>query len=123
MVIKHKILFRETPFSIDQGPDLPIPMAGHCQVHIGNNSVLIYGGVTSLNSSGFSYAGFQIKEYSNLAWTWNSIASHWTAVPTESPCPSSRLPPVIMQPCSMKGSSQVVILHQDFEHFPLALAY
>ncbi len=93
-------------------------MAGHCQVNIGNNSILIYGGLTNLEfNTSMSHNGYPVMNYDNSAWTWNSKYGYWSKIITESPCPSSKLPPVIMQQCASKGPFEVVILHQDFESF------
>ncbi len=100
-----------------QGPDLPIPMAGQCQLNIGDNGIFIFGGLISFgsNDSHTVHNDYPVLAYSNLAWIWNN--GNWSRIPTPAPCPSSRLPPTIMQQCAMKGSSKVVILHQDFRYF------
>ncbi len=112
---EHITVIKENPFSIESGPDLPMAMAGHCQVYIGNNTVFIYGGVASLSGNTSVLNGYPVLKYSNLAWIGNGY--QWSMVPTNSPCPSSNLPPTIMQQCALKGNSEVAILHQNFLDF------
>ncbi len=93
-------------------------MAGHCQLHVLNGTILIYGGLTTLNLNvSAEHNGYPILEFSNLAWILDDKKDMWTNVKTNSPCDSSRLPPTMMQQCVKKGPSEVVILHQNFEDF------
>ncbi len=104
--------FRESPFYIYQGPDLPKAMAGHCQVVIDNGKIFIYGGISSVDNkkSRNSYNFIHDEE----AYVWSS--GHWLKVNISSPCPPSRQPIVALQQCAARGSNEVVILSQNFEN-------
>ncbi len=111
-------IFKETPFSISSGPDLPMAMAGHCQLSLANGTIFIYGGVISINTSYNSLTHTLDKsfEYSDKAWTLPHINGKWTPVNVPMPCPKQKASKVLqLQQCSLKASSEIVLLHQYHE--------
>ncbi len=93
---------------LSNGPDLPIPLAGHCQLHVGDSNVFIYGGFSHLNNHSLPIV------HNNAAWNWKRSNDNWTRIPTASPCPPSRFFIHVMQQCAWKQPFEVVILHQDY---------
>ncbi len=98
---------------ITKGPDLPLATAAHCQLNIGNSSILIYGGIKDKNNTTPATMWTLIIHH-NLAWIWNDIDRNWTEIKAKSPCPESRQPPYIMQQCTMRNTEEIIILTQNF---------
>ena len=59
------------------GPELPKPMAGHCQILVNNDTMFIYGGINRINATKFS----------NEAWLYNNETG-WRKIPATNPCPN-----------------------------------
>ena len=103
--------FREDPFAIEFGPNLPTAMAGHCQLNIGNGSIFVYGGITTLIDAKY-------QEYNNSAYVWKDHLKTWIRIEKPSPCPNAVQPPEIMQQCALLSvTNKVVILTQNFNEF------
>ncbi len=75
--------FRDKTFTIEPGPNLPRPLAGHCQVHIDKGRIFVLGGITSLLPNGTQL------DYSSDAFLW--YQDNWITVPTKSPCPTENI--------------------------------
>ncbi len=82
-------MYRVDNFTIEDGPNLPKPMAGHCQLHLDEDKVFIYGGITSSNSSKLNYT--------NRAYIWSN--GDWSRVPMENPCNNNNQDLSLQQPC------------------------
>ena len=114
---KHIRIFKERPFSITLGPDLPMAMAGHCQVNLGNGTIFIYGGIISINTTYNSYTQTLDKafEYSDKAWTGPDRHGKWTPANVTSPCPKQQILKELQhQQCSLK-SSHIIIVNQNYD--------
>ncbi len=101
-VVKKINILRGQTFIMQDGPDLPQPLAGHCQVYIGHGKVFIYGGIKSI---GNQIHGFN---YSNQAYIWSQQG--WSDVPTENPCSNNGQDLAFQQLCTTYGETKVVIV-------------
>ncbi len=87
-VIKNRSL------TIEDGPDLPRPLAGHCQVLLCYGRVFIYGGVSSI----YVDRTMQTFNYSNQAYLW--VNDSWSSIPVKNPCSNKGQDLAFQQPCA-----------------------
>ncbi len=88
-----------------------MPLAGHCQINVGNGSILIHGGATSLNGSDHNLV------HTQNSWIWNDKMNIWTLVASASPCNGSKMPPTMKTQCSLIKHDKVVIITQNYEQY------
>ncbi len=90
---KHlKCISRASDFTIEDGPDLPEPKAGHCQLHFDKDKIFIYGGITTSDSGNLTYT--------NRAYVWSN--GNWLRVPAINPCDNDAQDLSFQQPCTSR---------------------
>ncbi len=94
-------VIRGASYTFHDGPDLPIPLAGHCQIHTSDGHMLIYGGITAINMS-FN-ANFERYQFSNVAYLWSNKS--WSEAPNENPCSNNGQDLAFQQPCAVRDSN------------------
>ena len=109
----HISIIKQGPFSIIRGLNLPVPLAGHCQLNLGNEKLFIYGGLTAIDTVTINGRLHYPYNYSNIAWTYEN--KKWMQIPLESPCPKMSLDQMTFQQCSLKGHSDIITLSHDYE--------
>ncbi len=110
VVSKINVIKNKT-FIIEDGPELPKPLAGHCQVFIGIEQVFIYGGITAIVYNATLNAITQSFKYSNQAYLWNDQS--WLTIPHKNPCSNNMQDLAFQQPCTQKiisNRSEIVIV-------------
>ncbi len=85
------------------GPDLPKPLAGHCQLFITTNTILVYGGVTVINTNNFMGQVTYKTEYSNQAFIWSHYI--WSNISTDNPCSNNGQDLSLQQPCTKRAKA------------------
>ncbi len=100
-MFSHKCLTRGKAFTIQDGPDLPKPLAGHCQLYIAEGKVFIYGGITTnpVNTTEW----FINTNYSNEAYMWSG--DNWFKIPKENPCSNNGQDLAFQQSCAQRIKS------------------
>ncbi len=109
IVSKVNVMKNKT-FVIEDGPELPKPLAGHCQVFIGDGQVFIYGGITAIGFNETLNGIEQIFKYSNQAYLWRDES--WLTIPHKNPCSNDMQDLAFQQPCTQRivsNQSQIVI--------------
>ncbi len=94
-----------------EGPDLPKPLAGHCQVFTTKGQVVIYGGITAITHNKSINGEVQYYQYSNEAYIWSHKS--WQMVPNKNPCPIKGQDLAFQQPCASRKrltEDEVVII-------------
>ncbi len=98
------IIFRDKTFVIDNGPNLPKPLAGHCQLFIAEGQILVFGGINAVTFNNTVRGQIhQNIHYSNKAYLWSNET--WSEVPTENPCPIEGQDLAYQQPCTNRVQS------------------
>ncbi len=113
-VIKTTTVMSAKDFTISNGPDLPKPLSGHCQIFINKNRVFIYGGVNSIHFNQ-TVTGQNIVTYlySNKAYLW--VNETWFFIPEENPCLNKGQDLTFQQPCiEMIESNQTRVVIVTF---------
>ncbi len=100
-------VIRGETLTVTNGPDLPKPLAGHCQLHIDNDQLFIFGGITSITING-TYRNYQVEgfHYSNKAYLWSK--GNWLQIPEENPCSNDGQDLAFQQPCTTRVKSDEI---------------
>ena len=91
----------------EDGFNLPKPLAGHCQVRIAKDKLLVYGGVTSISILNYTTPSY---ECSNQAYIMSNET--WSLVPMTNPCTNNGQNLAYQQPCTsrMHGNDTEIVI-------------
>ena len=110
---------------------LPIGLAGHCQIKLNNGNIFIFGGVTDFKyyngSEEFYQHSKQSYKYINSTLSWMivrgldssnmiNIKTCFVKVPNENPCPLPEYEAQFEQPCAHSNESVVIVTHTKDSH-------
>ena len=110
-MFKVNFEYRNNTLNVLDGLELPFKMVGHCQIYMGNFTLVIYGGVTTFNAT----SNYNVRV--NKAYIWDDHVKLWIHITEPSPCPASQQPLILSQQCVRRGSEEIIMFNQDFVNF------